>query len=600
VAPVAPAASAPAAPVVSASKVTLAEVGLEATALDRSADPCVDFYQFACGGWLAANPVPPDRGRWARSSEIEDHVQAALRDILDDAARGADPATKQLGDFYASCLDEAAADKAGIAALRPVLDKVLGVREAWSWQVAMVELHKLGLAALWELEVVPDGKDYVIQLAAAGFALPPDYYARPLDGYRTHVARMLALVGVKGDAAAGDVIAIESELAKLAPRPGDRKVYPADAAAAATALRGLGVPKGAQVVMLGGPKLLAQLELVRGKFTFVQWARYFTYHLLIGLPLPKPFDDEALELRKLVHGVEKQPERGKRCIAAAGRALGDQLAQLYTARHVPAASKQAAAQLVEALVKAAGEDKPRVSGVARMVGAPDASAPASVDVRRGDHLGNVLRARVAAEKRQLARAGTPVDRTAWPVEAFAAHAVYDPTLNELVIPAGMLQPPWFGPERSAAANLGGLGVLIARELARAAELSTPVCVAEQFATFEVLPKQPLQPRLVQAEATADLAGARLAFRAFRSARAGVAKPVVADGFTEDQQFFLAVAQASCSRDRTAEAQRRLVTDPHPPPQFRVYGSLRNMKEFAEAFRCAPGTPMRPAQTCSVW
>ena len=569
----------PAAPSRKPSSPAAVDPGVDVTALDKTADPCVDVYQFACGGWIAASAIPPDRARWSRTSDLEDHAQAALRDILDDAARGADPATRRLGDFYAARLDDVGADRAGLAALKPVLDKVLGVRDAASWQVAFGELEKLGVPVVWSIDVAPDAKDPATN---AVYLEPVEAYPRTLDGYRAHVGRMLALAGVKVESAGADVIAIESELAKLAPEK--REYAPGDAAA----LRGLGVAKAAKIV-LPAPKWLAQVDAVRAKFTFAQWSRYFAYELLAALPLPKPFDDEQLELRKLVSGVEKQPERGKRCIAETARALGGELGALYAARHVSPASKLAAGQLVDALVKAAGDGRPRLAQLQRLIGAPDSPPASDLDVRRGDYLGNVLRARGAAVKRRLALAGAPVDRAAWPVDAFAVHAVYDPALNRLVVPAGMLQPPWFSPDRPIAANLGGLGVALARELVRAAELPQPACVAEQVATFEALPRQFLQSHRVAAEAAADLGGVELAYRAYR-----------ASGGADDAPFFVAVAQAACSRERPAETQRRLVTDSHAPALFRVYGSLRNMKEFAEAFRCAPGTPMRPAKTCSVW
>src|SRR5262245_38028596 len=194
----APASTAP------ASTATPAGVGLEATSLDRTVDPCVDVYQFACGGWLAANQIPPDRGRWGRILELDDKNKLAIKTLLEDAAAKNEPTTKKLGDYYASCMDEAAIEKAGTTGLKPLLDKTTKVKDAKSWLTALTELHKVGIWVVWAASADADldqSTMNVSQLDAAGLGLPDrDYYVKPdfkqqLDGYQQHVARMLALAG---------------------------------------------------------------------------------------------------------------------------------------------------------------------------------------------------------------------------------------------------------------------------------------------------------------------------------------------------------------------------------------------------------------------
>jgi putative endopeptidase len=218
----------------------------------------------------------------------------------------------------------------------------------------------------------------------------------------------------------------------------------------------------------------------------------------------------------------------------------------------------------------------------------------------------------------------PVDRGEWQMNTYRVDAYYNPSVNHTALAAGVLQPPYFGQDRAIAVNLGGIGMLIGHELthgfddqgaqfdgdgnlrnwwqkddlAKFAENSK--CVADQYSQFEVLPKKYIQGQLTLGENIADLGGAKMAFKAYRELRRDAAKTYVADGFSEDQQFFLAMGQAWCARERPAETERHLTTDPHSPPKFRVYGALRNLPEFAEAFRCATGTPMRPARTCTVW
>ena len=246
------------------------------------------------------------------------------------------------------------------------------------------------------------------------------------------------------------------------------------------------------------------------------------------------------------------------------------------------------------------------------------------EIKRDDFSGNALRAAAFEIKRKLSRAGKPVDRTEWRLDTYTVNADYEPTANTTTLPAGILQPPFFGPDRAVAANLGGIGMVIGHELTHGfddqgaqfdadgnlknwwkpddekAFKTRGQCVADQYSSFEALPKQYVNGKLTLGENIADLGGVKMAFKAYRSLRKDAPKVYVADGFDEDQQFFLAVGQAWCSKDRPAEVQRRLTVDSHSPPKFRVYGALRNLPEFATAFKCAAGTPMKPQASCNVW
>ncbi|MBC7974553.1 MAG: M13 family metallopeptidase, partial [Myxococcales bacterium] len=650
-------------------QVTLGDVGLEAASLDRTADPCIDFYQFACGGWLQSNPVPPDRARLSRFTEIDDRTKATLRSLLEDAARTTtgDAATKKLGSFYAACMDEAAVERAGIAPLKALLAKTQGVKDAKTWLAALVELHKLGVPAVWENQVLPDLKNastHVTYLDAAGLSLPDrTYYLAAerkelLAAFQRHVGKLLALVprpakAVAGDPAA-DVVAIETELARLTKTAVEQRdlaalYHPSDLRALAKQatsvdwpryFQGLGTPASKRIIV-ATPAFFAGLDQVRAQFKPAQWASYFTYHLVAAtaFALPTAYGGEAFALEKLVTGVERPQERSQRCVTATGEALGDLLAQPYVARYFAGSAKQDVAKLVAAVVSAMAaqiasldwmtdatrqEALAKLGKITRMVGFPERWRTYDYAVKRDDFAGNLLRARAFETRRQRARAGKPVDRGEWRMNAFEVGAYYNPSLNHMAVPAGILQRPAFAPDRAVAANLGGIGERIGHELTHAFDdhgaqfdgdgnlkrwwqaedlakfTRKAQCVSDQYATFEVLPKKRIQAQLTLGENIADLGGAKIAFQAYRALRRDAAKTYVADGFSEDQQFFLAVAQASCSRDRPAEAERRLAVDPHAPPKFRVYGALRNMPEFAEAFRCAAGTPMRPARSCAVW
>jgi putative endopeptidase len=649
-------------------KVTLADVGLEASSLDRTADPCVDFYQFACGGWLQNHPIPPDFSGWNRFTEVREQNFAALRGLLEEAAKGiaADATTKRLGDFYASCMDEPAIEKAGKAALAPLLGRIGKINDARSWLAAVAELHRIGRWVGWRPDVAADLMDAstnVVSLDAAGLGLPDrEYYSRAelrpkVDAYRAHVARTLVLAGTPAagaEAAAADVLAIEAELAKLTKTRTERRDLPAmynptDAAGLARAVRSidwkaywkaLGAEPTKKLV-LGTPRFFAALDKLRAAFRWPQWASYFTYHLVhrASFALPRAFEEEAFELARALRGVERQEDRAKRCILATRDALGELLGQKYVAQHLTPAARQTATRLFDAIAEAMHTELGRLDWMSdatrqlaqgklarmtRVTGHPERWRTYDYEVKRDDFLGNTLRAAAWQTRHELAKAGRPVDRAAWQTQVYDVDAWYETSANHAELPAGILRPPFFGPDRALAANLGSIGMVIGHELTHgfddqgalfdgAGNLASwwapedkarfearGACLAGQYGAFEAVPGGFVNGRLTLGENIADLGGVKMAFAAYRAMRRDAAKVYVADGFTEDQQFFLATAQMWCHHDRPADAQRRLIRDHHAPPKFRVYGALRNLRAFSEAFRCAPGTPMNPAQICSIW
>lgn len=682
--PVDAAPAAPVAPAFGAANATtrtttLADVGLEAASLDRSVDPCVDFFEFACGGWVATNPIPADKSSWSRFSEVDQRNETALRSIVEKAvvtsqtrAPAGTPKIKisamdqAIGSYFGSCMNQPLIEKNSMASFKPMLAKTAAVKNAKTWFATLAELHKAGIWVVWSASVDADLKastKNVMYLDSAGLGLPDrDYYfddnfKTKVESYREHVQRMLALTGITAEqakAGANNVVAIETALAKVTKTGVERRDIPAmynvvDRKALAKTtnsvdwkayFKALGVDPGSNVV-LTSPAFFAAIDGMRKTFAPAAWASYFSYHLLSqsAFALPQRFDDEAFALTQTLSGVKTQRERYKRCIDSTQGALDQLVGQAFVDQHFAGSSKARAAEMIDAIVDVMSEKigqldwmtaptktiaQDKLKKVARMIGYPDKWRSYSFTIKPNDFFGNRLRAAQAETKRQLSRAGKPVDRKDWLMGAYEVNAYYNPSANNTALPAGILQPPFFGQDRSVAANLGGIGMVIGHELTHGfddqgsqfdaegnlknwwseADLknftSKGTCVADQYSSFEVLPKQFVNGRLTLGENIADLGGVKMAYGALQKLRGNASKVIVADGFTEPQQFFLGVGQAWCSTYRTAEAERRLKTDVHSPPKHRIYGALRNLPEFARAFSCAPGTPMNPAKICSIW
>jgi putative endopeptidase len=650
---------------------TLAAVGLDGAAIDRAADPCKDFYQFACGGWLSSTEIPGDSAMWVRSfSEINKRNEAALKAILDDAstAKNLDPATQKVGEYYAACMDEAAADAAGAAPIKDLISRARGVNSGTAVANFVTELHQ---KQIFPMFVISGEQDYgdatrvIAQLDQAGLGLPDrDYYTKDDDekkrirkAYAEHVERMLVLVGFDkktAPRAAEQVLEVETAIAKVSKtnveRRDPKKQYNLlsrnDLAKKAPAFpwdnyfKTLGIGDIKQVNVTSVP-FFEGIDKLLSTIKPDAWKSYLAYHVARATAdlLSKPFVDEAFTMRKLLSGQKEPKPRWKRCVASTNRALGEVLAQPFVSKYFGGESKRAAEQMVQEISKAFAvevkaldwmDEKTREKALAKLqameylIGYPAKWRSYDFKVDRKTFATNALTAYAFEQKRILAKIGKPLDRGEWLMNAPDVNAYYEPTRNQMVFPAGILQPPFYDVKAASYVNLGAIGMVVGHELTHGFDdegsqfagngnlenwwqpevakkfAEKTSCVTAQYSKYEAIPGLNVNGELTLGENIADLGGLKLAFMAYRQSRKGAASLAVADGFTEDQQFFLAAGQAWCAKGRDEYLSMLVQTDPHSPPKFRVNGSVSTMPEFAQAFSCNEGTPMHPTKACSVW
>lgn len=646
----------------------------DASALDRSVSPCTDFFQFACGGWAENTQIPDDEASWMRSfSVIRERNETLLKTILEDYAAGRntqEPYAKKLGDMYGACMDESAIDKAGIKPLLPELRAIAALKDKTGIAKLVAKLHARGLPVLFAIGAQQDFEDSTRMIGAidqAGLGMPDrDYYLKA-DGkfpelrnkYLAHVTAMLQLAGDKHpEASAKAVLELETELARAQMSKEDRrdpkKIYhltqKADLAKVTPEfpwdvyLAGLplGEAKLFNVAQTDYLKTVGSL-LSSSKIALDSWKAYLEWHLLhaSASALSTPYVEENFRWAQTLTGQAKLPPRWKRCTRKVDGALGEALAQPFVKKTLGAEGKATVKEMVLAIegemkknldaltwmdpkTKTLAHEK--LSTIANQIAYPDRWRNYdAVAISRGNHYENLVAADVFDQKRQLAKIGKPVDRTEWFMTPPAVNAYYDPSMNQMVFPAGILQPPFYGNQQSLAANFGGIGMVMGHELthgfddegrqfdahgnlkewwseATNSEFERRAsCVEKQFDGYEVLGEK-VNGKLTLGENIADLGGVKLSLAALMSYSAKKAQPVdtTPGAATAEQRFFLGYAQSWCGKYRDEMMRVLVATNPHSPPQFRVNGPLSNLPEFAKAFGCSAGHPMAPKNACTVW
>lgn len=641
--------------------------------LDRSVDPCKDFYRFACGGWMRRTPIPADRASWNRSfSEIQERNEQLLRQILEADAAGKpgpdDPYAQKLGDFYAACMDEGKAESASLATLREGLRRIDGIKDLRGLAREVAALHQQGATAFFSLQSQQDFKDATQVIGVVdqeGLGLPDrDYYLKDDEKskalraqYQEHVARMFNLLGDEkaGAPAAQVVLSIETALARGSMDRTERrdpyKIYNRleRAGLAQKAPRfpwsdyftAIGAP-AVQALNVTVPGFFAGLSDLAQKSKLADLKTYLRWQLLhhAAPALGKAFVDEDFRFRSSALTGEKQLlPRWKRCVDAADHAMGEALARPFVRRTFGEEGKALSQEMIRGIegafernlaalswmddaTRAQARDKMR--RIINKIGYPDKwRSYDGLQVDRQSDLANRQRAAAFELARDLGKIGKPVDPTEWLMSPPSVNAYYNPSLNEMVFPAGILQSPFFSKGAPRAQNYGAIGMVMGHELTHGfddegrqfdgagnlrdwwskevgqAFTERAACVARQYDGYTILDGQKINGKLTLGENIADIGGIKLAFAAFRAAREGKVGPKVA-GFSDDQQFFLAFAQGWCTNRRDELARMRLVVDPHSPPEHRVNGPLASTPEFQAAFSCPAGSPMAPKDRCAVW
>ncbi len=650
--------------------------GFDVSNMDKSVSACTNFFQYANGGWVGKNEIPAAYPSWGRFNELADKNLEQLHQILENSAKNSAALKgsneQKIGDYYASCMDEGAIETAALKPLQPELTRISSIKDQPSFQDEIARLQGRGVGVLFRFSSVQDFKQstqVIGQLSQGGLGLPDrDYYIKDDDKskeirekYVTHIARILELGdddAATAQANAKTVMSIETQLAKASMNRVERRnpenVYHKTTLAQLKELapsfnwdsyfRGIGLRSSGDI-NVAQPNFVKELNRQITAIPINDWKTYLRWHLLNSSApaLSKKFVEEEFDFSgRTLTGTKEILPRWKRCVSATDRALGEALGQVYVEKHFPPQAKVRALTMVQNLIAALRDDLTTLSWMsdttrkratakleafAKKIGYPDKWRDYSgLKVDRGPYLDNVARARMFEFDRELGKIAKPVDRTEWGMTPPTVNAYYNPSMNEIVFPAGILQPPFYDPEADDAVNYGGMGAVIGHEMTHGFDdsgakfdgegnlanwwtdedlknfKSRAQCVIDQFSGFEVQPGLNQNGNLVVGESIADLGGLTIAYAALKKSMEGKPRPADIDGFTPEQRFFLGWAQVWAQKLRP-EYERLLVNvDSHPVGRFRVIGPLSNMPAFAQAYQCKAGDPMvRPDEKrCQIW
>ena len=648
---------------------------LDVSAMDRSVDPCVDLYHYSCGGWQKNNPIPPDQTSWSVYGKLYEDNLNFLRTILEQASSASaqrDAVTQEIGDFYGACMDEAGIEKRGIAPLQTDLDAIAGLKSARELAPLIARLQlTYGRPILFNSGSTQDpdnSEQEIAMIDQGGLGLPDrDYYLKEdakskeiREHYLEHVQQIFELAGDSAEAAkanAATVMQFETDLAKASlTRVERRNPYNLKHKMKLPELQQL-APQFQwaayyresayptfEVLNVQTPAFFKEVNTLLTSEPIAIWKTYLRFHVVNSASpyLSSKFAQENFDFyRKYLRGAKEMQPRWKRCVAWTDDELGEALGQAYVKQVFSPELKASTLDMVQRIETAmeqrinaldwmSPETKQqaltKLHGIRNKIGYPDKWRDySSVNITRDDFTGDVARADQFESRRQINKIGKPVDHGEWGMTAPTVNAYFDPQMNDINFPAGVLQPPLYDAKMDDAPNYGNTGGTIGHELTHGFDDegsqfdaqgnlrnwwtaddrkkfdARTKCVEDQYAQYVVVDDVHINSALTLGEDVADLGGEILAYVAWKDATKDKTLQSI-DGLTPDQRFFVGFAQWACANERPEDQRLRAATDPHSPPQYRINGVVVNMPEFQQAFSCKQGEPMtKPAdKVCKVW
>ncbi len=653
--------------------------------MDTSVNPGDDFYEYANGMWLKNNPVPPEYSRWGSFNELVEKNNDALHEIAEKAAglapkekseskieKAATADVQKVGDFYASGMNEEQINAQGAKPLQDEMKRIDAVTDLDSLTKEIAHLHGTGVTALFGFSSGQDDKNSTMVIAQAyqgGLGLPDrDYYTKDDDAskkireaYVAHLTKVFTLLGdSESDAGAHakTVMDVETSLAKPArtrvelrdPQKNYNKMTAAELQKLMPDFKWDEYFKELELtpptaINVGQPDFFKAANDVFKTVSLDDWKTYLRWHVIhdAAPDISTNYVDANFDFYlKTLTGAQKLKPRWKRVVSTVDQDIGEALGKLYVADHFPPDAKKRALEMVNNLKEALADrinasdwmdDKTKKEALKKLaafsvkIGYPDKWRDYSLlKIDRGPYVLNVARSARFETNRELKKIDKPVDRSEWGMTPPTVNAYYNPNMNEIVFPAGILQPPFFNPDADDAVNYGGIGAVIGHEMTHGfddqgrqydpvgnlrdwwtpesatAYTQRSKAIVAQYAAYEPLPGLHINGELTQGENIADNGGLKISYAAFQKAMSKHPEEAnkKIDGFTPDQRFFIAWAQIWRANQRDEDLKLRLNTDPHSPGHFRCNGPLSNMPEFQKAFNLPDDSKMVRKDRTAIW
>ncbi len=644
--------------------------GIQIADMDKAVRPQNDLFGYANGLWLRKVQIPPDRARYGVDVIMAEQSLAQLRALIEGVRNSNDAEARKVADLYDSFMDEARVEQQGVKPLQAEFESIDAMKSVAEVGPLMAQFDRMGVATPVGAFVAPDAKrstQYALWLSQGGLGLPDrDYYLSDdakLKGfrgqYREHIAKMLALMGdVHAGDEAGRIVELETALAKIqwsrvANRDPQKTYNPKTLAELKTLAPALdwnryleqgGVPTPLPTLIVQQPDYLQGLSGLMNSTPLTTWKEYLRFRLLSASApyLSRAFVEEDFAFNQgVLRDTPKNQDRWKRGVELVDGLIGEASGKLYVAKYFPPKAKARIDDLVANLLKAYAESVDHLSWMSDATKVEARAKLRKINVKIGypkrwrdygalvvsptDLLGNVQRGVRFENDRKLAQLSGPIDRDEWHMTAPTVNAYYDPQLNEIVFPAGILQLPVFNPDAEDAFNYGATGATIGHEISHGFDDEgsqfdsdgnlrdwwTPEDHAKfkaktdklikEYNRFEPVPDFHVNGELTLGENIADIAGIEIAYKAYTASLKGQAPPII-DGMSADQRFFLGYAQSWLSKTRDAAVIEQVKSDPHSPEKYRVNGVVVHMPSFYSAFSVRRGDALylKPEDRVTLW